>query len=289
MSWNRRLMLAEAVKDGEMELDYLTIIPEGGNVTMVFNTWGYIGDNGSWVYAELLGSPDGGVNWYNIPDGQSITIPQGNKLLLKANYYDFIMENSSKFGNNYNVAMIDSLEGQFSVEGTPLSLAHGDDFKTRRELAPGMFMSLFNAYSAPEPGLIRIKNPESFLPSTELAKGCYGYMFAGCSELKNAPILSATSLAQHCYASMFSGCESLVEAPELPATELVEGCYEYMFGECGNLNYIEAMFTTRPSPTYTYNWVYRVSSTGTFVMSKDADWYVLGDYGIPVDWTVQTK
>lgn len=315
MSWNRRLMLAEAVKDGEMELDYLTIIPEGGNVTIGLETWCYMEDDGSWVYAEILGSPDGGATWYDMPIAQGFTIPQGEKLLLKANYYDFITENESKFGDNTYPARIVCLEGHFSVEGTLLSLAHGDDFKTRRELATGMFIQLFNAYNTPVHGLIRINNPESFLPSTELSAGCYSGMFGYCSELKNAPALPATALAPWCYDNMFNSCTSLIEAPELPATELVEHCYSFMFShctsltkapilpaktlttkcytgmfnECENLNYIEAMFTTTPSDDYTSYWVDGVSSTGTFVMSKDADWYVLGIYGIPENWTVQTK
>jgi hypothetical protein len=86
---------------------------------------------------------------------------------------------------------------------------------------------------------------------------------------------------------MFQGCTSLVTAPELPATILANNCYSYMFKGCSKLNYIKAFFITTPGTSYTTNWVYGVSSTGTFVKSKDATWNVNGISGIPSGWTVQ--
>ena len=47
------------------------------------------------------------------------------------------------------------------------------------------------------------------------------------------------------------------------------------------------MFTTTPGP-YTQNWLYNVSSTGTFVKNSAATWNVSGASGIPSGWTVQT-
>ena len=129
------------------------------------------------------------------------------------------------------------------------------------------------------------KAPE--LPATTLAYSCYGGMFSGCSALTQAPKLSATELVQGCYNSMFMGCTSLVQAPELPATELATMSYTNMFENCTKLNYIKALFTTTPGSTYTLNWVYGVSSKGTFVKSKDATWNNT-NAGIPTGWTVET-
>ena len=114
-------------------------------------------------------------------------------------------------------------------------------------------------------------------------------MFAECTSLVEAPELPATELAEGCYGDMFSRCTSLTKAPILPAPTLVMYCYQGMFMFCENLNYIEAMFTTRPSGDYTYDWVYGVSSTGTFVKNRYATWDVFGEDGIPEGWTVQTK
>ena len=61
-----------------------------------------------------------------------------------------------------------------------------------------------------------------------------------------------------------------------------------MFRNCKSLNYIKAMFTTKPS-MYTDGWVYGVASTGTFVKSKDATWDVTGYSGVPSGWTIKKE
>ena len=61
-----------------------------------------------------------------------------------------------------------------------------------------------------------------------------------------------------------------------------------MFYGCTKLNYIKAMFTTRPSTSYTSNWVSGVAATGTFVKNSAATWNVTGVNGIPSGWTVTT-
>lgn len=127
------------------------------------------------------------------------------------------------------------------------------------------------------------------LPATTLAKNCYYQMFQNCTSLTTAPsILPATTLANSCYYSMFNGCTSLTTAPVLPATTLVTYCYDHMFDGCTNLNYIKAMFTTKPSSTYTGYWVRNVKSTGTYVKNSRASYSTRGNDAIPTGWTVQT-
>ena len=70
------------------------------------------------------------------------------------------------------------------------------------------------------------------LPATSLAKGCYSYMFFGCTALTEAPALPASTLATSCYYSMFRLCTSLTKAPALPATSLASGCYTSIFQGC---------------------------------------------------------
>ena len=126
------------------------------------------------------------------------------------------------------------------------------------------------------------------LPATTLAGNCYVSMFSGCTSLTTAPELPATELRGGCYSDMFNGCTSLATAPELPATALTSYCYSSMFSGCTNLNYIKAMFTTKPGSSYTFNWVSGVSSTGTFVKNSAATWTTTGASGIPTNWTVET-
>ena len=125
------------------------------------------------------------------------------------------------------------------------------------------------------------------LPATTLVDSCYVGMFQGCTGLTIAPALPATTLATNCYYAMFYGCTSLITAPALPATTLVDGCYGQMFSGCSKLNYIKAMFTTTPATKYTYNWINGVALTGTFVKHPDANWSLIGTYGVPSIWSVK--
>lgn len=198
-----------------------------------------------------------------------------------------------------------------NLRGNILSLLFKDNINLDISGYNAVFQNTFAFYQ----GNNIISVEKNFLPATTLAHGCYMYMFDGCKNLINAPALPATTLADacytnmfsnctsltvapelpattlstQCYSSMFRGCRELVIAPELPATTLVNFCYQRMFDGCSKLNYIKAMFTTTPSESYTNGWVYGVASSGTFVKNKNASWSVIGDYGIPNGWTVQTS
>ena len=138
----------------------------------------------------------------------------------------------------------------------------------------GMFLGCTSLTTAPE------------LPATTLANSCYGFMFSNCSSLNQAPELPATTLAEGCYSYMLSGCDSLTQAPELPATTLTKDCYSRMFETSNNLNWIKALFTNTPSPSYTNKWVDGVTSQGVFVKNIDATWTTTGSYAVPTGWTV---
>lgn len=135
-------------------------------------------------------------------------------------------------------------------------------------------------------GCVKLYNvPE--LPATNLASYCYAYMFRACS-ITNAPALPATTLAKSCYSYMFSSCGNLLQSPILPAQNLVENCYGNMFNGCQKLSHVTAYFKTSvQDTTYTYNWLYQVSSTGTFTRNMDSGSCNFGTMGIPTGWTVQ--
>ena len=148
------------------------------------------------------------------------------------------------------------------------------------DLAEGCYAGMFGGCTS------LMKAPT--LPATKLAKSCYELMFIDCNSLTEAPALPAKELAPRCYAIMFNTCLKLRTVPELPATNLVEGCYDHMFTYCVKLNYVKALFIDEPSEKTTGDWLLGVSSTGTFVKSKEATWDVWGASGIPYGWTVET-
>lgn len=166
----------------------------------------------------------------------------------------------------------------------------------------GMFSYCTSLLEAPE------------LPSTRFSGGCYRFMFMNCTSLTQTPNLPSTSLTEECYKGMFKGCSSLVKAmdilpatriasreayaymfqgctslevaPVLPAKEIYYDCYASMFYGCSKLNYVKALFTSNIGCCK--NWLYGVSSSGTFVKNAEATWDVVGASGVPEGWTIQT-
>ena len=136
-------------------------------------------------------------------------------------------------------------------------------------------------------GCTTLTEPPS-LPAMNLATDCYRLMFNGCTGLTSTPELPATTMVTRCYYEMFKGCTGLLRCDLLPAINLANTCYAYMFQNCSNLSYIKALFTTKPSNSYTNSWVSGVAASGTFVKNSAATWDVVGIAGIPSGWTVET-
>jgi hypothetical protein len=153
------------------------------------------------------------------------------------------------------------------------------------------------------------------LPVKKMEPCCYSSMFSNCTSLTVAPELPATALASECYSSMFSGCYNLLTGPsELPAERLVSYCYKFMFESCesltrspeifgtnfvgdeglygmfyscSELTYISVRFTEwDPDDTdFTDDWVYGVSSNGTFICPLELP-EEYGNSYIPKNWKV---
>ena len=124
------------------------------------------------------------------------------------------------------------------------------------------------------------------LPALTLATYCYKEMFYGCTDLTQAPALPATNLIFGCYFGMFHGCTELTAAPELRAAALVQECYKEMFYGCTKLNNIRVNFNSWADDVdATLDWVYGVSSTGTFVCPAELDTSVEDESHVPVGWS----
>lgn len=121
------------------------------------------------------------------------------------------------------------------------------------------------------------------LPATNLADDCYYYMFRGCTNLVTATSLPATILARNCYHSMFVNCQSLETGFVLPATILANSSYYQMFYGCKSLKYVKCLATDISATNCLTNWLYGVSSTGTFIQAEGVTW-PRGASGIPTGW-----
>ena len=252
-------------------------------------------------------------NWKRFYDYTKIDVCAGDIISFKANdlrsTINGIFVISSRFNVSGNLTAVTNgiLKDYTQMFSNTSVVSVAKDFLSYTTLTDscysGMFEGCTSLVTAPELPATTLANycyynmfngctslvtaPE--LPATTLTKSCYSEMFYGCTSLTTAPKLPATTLEDHCYYCMFNGCTSLVTAPELPATTLANYCYSYMFKGCTKLNYIKALFVTKPSDTYTGSWVSGVSETGTFVKNKNATWDVTGSSGVPSGWIILTE
>ena len=252
--------------------------------------------NGSGVSVKLSTSTDN-INWTTettYSATSTFTLPASGKLYLKGSNTQFNSNNSNYYSISANV--------RHNIYGNIMSLCNYKTTLSDYDFTY-LFMCDYNLISA-ENLILPITKLTTHcywylfgycnsliippkLPANTLEVSCYHGLFDGCTSLTTAPELPATTLTSDCYAYMFNNCKSLTTAPELPATTLVNGCYYSMFSGCTKLNYIKALFTTKPG-SYTSEWVSGVASTGTFIKLDGATWDVTGVNGVPSGWTVQT-
>ena len=241
---NRRRLLTEYIRDdADEELDYFTIIPyaEGGEYyTSRIQAYGYYVKmtDGTEYESDMWYSLDGG-EWIQT-FGEYIDVPCFSKIRFKSNWHEIMKDVEFpgwEYVELYYAPVFNSEDGYgwWLLDGTPLSLIHGDNFKEQKndwnsdwDTFVGLFVNNRN--------VAQINNPKTFLPSTELSDYCYQSMFDNSSIL-NAPELPAETLKEGCYGYMFWGCKNLEEAPALNAKTLVPRCYESMFYNCINLRY----------------------------------------------------
>lgn len=191
---------------------------------------------------------DGDGNWIDLPTGTvTQAINQGQTLSFKGNL-------TPKYPTGIGTFTISK---KCNLEGNCMSLLFRDDAANNYSLSSKTYAFYKLFYNC----TTIIEVSETFLPATTLADSCYRYMFYGCS--------------------------SLTTAPELPVTTLVTTCYYYMFGGCSNLNYIKMLATNISASGCLNNWVYNVSSTGTFVKNPAMTSLPTGDSGVPSGWTVK--
>ena len=292
-------------------------------------TFNVLDDNGATFYwydndvnnNEVEYSTDNGTTWTTlIPNYQTESFPKGTKVMWRG---DCIPSPKQEGGGAHYYGGIGYFEGdgEWSVEGNPMSLLDSTGFRTLTVLPNYAFTYLFSPLEGAvadyargyEYKLVDITNislvattmtpscyegmfrgtgirsiPNDLLPATTLADYCYRGMFNHCEYLEDVSnlVLPATTLAQYCYYTMFYGCVRITTARVLPATTLVAQCYGRMFRNCTNLNYIKCLATDISASQCTAIWTEFVSLTGTFVAANGTSWS-RGTSGIPTNWTVQ--
>ena len=241
-----------------------TIVPTEKDLSVL--VWGDCYRTCDSIY--IYYSYDQGQNWTKVlTDGGWFNVNVGQKISFKVENYHGGGSSGIAVRNQDNS---DNVVGKFYVEGdlgTMKHVGYSNGFKKGQ----GFFSGMTSLTSAEN-----LVIPDSY---------CGKYMFSGCTSLTTAPQLPATTLTDSHYAYMFAGCTSLTTAPELLAPTLTDNCYAYMFSGCTNLNYVKCLATDISANYCTKNWLYGVSSTGTFIKDcNNHDWWA-GYDGIPNNWS----
>ena len=162
------------------------------------------------------------------------------------NYIQFNLTGKLSAGGNIN-SLLSPDESVYKniTDYTTFETANGQTF----------YRLFFNQTSLYDASLLKLN-------THNLATYCYAGMFSGCTNLTQAPELSATILNDYCYESMFQNCTSLNQAPELPATTLANDCYNYMFWYCTSLTQAPAL----PATTLAYECYYNMFSGCTSIV-----------------------
>lgn len=220
--------------------------------------------------------------WYTW-DYYGIELPARTKIYFRGDNPNGF---SHSDGTDDGVYSTFSLVGSINIYGNFMTLINANG--NVNAVPDNCFNRLFDCQSGTDQVNV-IKDCRAILPCETIGKASYRFMFSRNANILHVPALPATTLNQNCYIAYAYGCSSLKEAPYLPAKTLVNSCYVNMFRNCSNLQYIKAEFTTRPSQTYTSNWVSGVAATGCFIKGKTATWTVKDNSSCPAGWVLITS
>lgn len=257
----------------------------GGNIMSLLYGSNFTGNetmfpsNDIGVFNSLFNAGIGSINT-NLRDSADLILPAN---VLNEECYESMFNNCSNLINTPRLNAMNLAHRCYrSMFYRCSSLQHAP-LLPATVLAQGCYVAMFT-------GCTSLVNSPVMYANT-LERQCCATMFSGCTSLKTIPNLLATTLSDYCYQNMFSGCTSLKKVDLLPAATLVTGCYTDMFNGCTALEYVKCLATsgidTSGTPdNSTYEWLYNVSSTGTFVKAAGVTW-PRNSSGIPSGWTVQ--
>ena len=191
------------------------------------------------------------VNWttltFNPSTPQSVIINTGEKLYLRndTGVFNYYNGTANTYNTNINVSRSNIIGGNINT-------------------------------------LLDYKNPDT----VPLSHSCFFGLFRdniATTDVSGLKFGNKT-LTTGCYREMFNNCPKLTNAPELPSTTLANSCYKNIFYMCKNLNSITVYADDISATNCTTDWLYGVSSTGTFRNLGSAT-YPTGASGIPTGWT----
>lgn len=220
--------------------------------------------SGDSVTVEAKGFPSGGTLRYarkgggtysKLPDGGVTLSGSTKQIFLRGNFKNKNLGTIKISGN--------SDSNKVKVSNNIMSLVFSDDVNGRYSFKDNgtvdyMFEGLFSGNTC-------ITDASGLYLLGDTRKGCFKYMFAGCTNLKVAPRLLAWDLKTDCYYGMFSGCTNLTDI------------------------YCMAKTKSASSSGATTGWLYEVPEGLTFVRNNQSDNnFINNELGVPSNTEIIT-
>lgn len=256
---------------------YNRVLQECSDITLYYS----LGDDDEWV---SFNPAIAGVNWSQTTGGTYITT---SKRRIKFKGDNWHLDGADWYLRFFPVSSC-------IVYGNILSIVDSQNFSNIYTVSNDIrFYYLFgitNDSATSYKGYLKTdKNKKLILQLRTLTPSCYLGLFCNRTMIQYAPELPARTLNVACYNNMFRECVNLLSAPALPAMVLPERCYYRMFENCSKINYIDCKAIDISGQNCLYNWLKGVSELGTFIKNVNADWNIVGNSGIPNNWTVIYK
>lgn len=261
-----------------------------------------------------------GGTWTQLPQGSSISVSSGDTVMWKGNLVPLFDHGDYAGGSGTFYSTTN-----YKVSGNILSLSWEDAFEGKTTFSSSNAKDIFSYLFADSTTLVSAE--DMVLPAMNLTEECYESMFvnctnmvkgpkelpavtitgdtayygmfSGCTSLTEAPYIAATQFSYECCMYMFDSCTSLVKAPDILAKDVANAGFYHMFYGCSSLNEIRSYLRVWPEWEEGYepteNWLYGVSSSGTFYLPQGTRiWddprtpgvYAFSPSSIPVGWTV---
>lgn len=125
--------------------------------------------------------------------------------------------------------------------------------------------------------------PSDLSHVTDTGRSSFQEMYRGCTSLIETTFPQAATYGQYCCYGMYLGCTSITSADMSYARTLNDNSCPQLFFGCTNLKYVKCLATDISATDCLTNWLYNVSSTGTFIQASGVEW-PRGASGIPTGW-----
>lgn len=174
-----------------------------------------------------------------------------------------------------------------------VTLPYGEYLEFEGDNEHGLYPDTDSAHIVcPENGAYEASGQLSSLAKLDSKEGYsfYGLFSAnkGLAKADNLVLPAGYDESEESFASMFYGCINLTQGPkEIPYTSGQRSNFISLFQGCSSLSSAGVVWTQWPDSVDTSNWLYGVSSAGTFYCPSSLEIPSRDENGVPSGWTIQ--